>query len=357
MALPTMQVMRQGIVRILRSTKIMPAINILKKHSYAAAAIAAATTLLAIPKTRHSILFHLQPAKIGRSLKRMVRRAALGLWYNSKAALGFNPNPYDGVHKTPLFRAVEKDDYDLAEILIGAGVNIACPTMHNTYPIHIATQHNNIHMVRLLVERGGAGNTCENIHGCGPLHMAAQNGNREILNIFLAIPGITINSIESRHQMTALHLAVQHNHPDIVRDLVAVDGVRLNSYDDAGNTPLHLAVSLHLPEMVGILIGAGALINRFDQVHRVTPLHVAAERGYTDILENLLDHGADINCLDNLDRTPLHIAAEFNKPDVMRALIRRGADKYAEDALGRHFFEIVVPQREIRDIARAVFAH
>ncbi len=108
-------------------------------------------------------------------------------------------------------------------------------------PLHVASENNNVSIVKLLIKYGADVNIYANtLYLNTPLHIAALNDSSEVVTILLE-NGANIN-IYNDYTIgkTPLHLAVMNNSINSIKILLD-KGADTNIKDNEGNTPIDLA--------------------------------------------------------------------------------------------------------------------
>ncbi|KAJ5294888.1 hypothetical protein N7508_009709 [Penicillium antarcticum] len=264
---------------------------------------------------------------------------------------------------SPLHRAVERNHYEIVELLLGAGASADCVDKEGRTPLMMAAWKNHGRILGLLLARGAnvnkkdlrrrnalhnlaADKDCrwgwgeevvrlllttnvtlggeEGVDELGrtPLHWACASGNWGLAEMLLASretgKAIEIDAVELRGK-TALHVATAHDRIDIVL-LLLEHGASVNAASDGGWTPLHNACDKGCEGIVRILLKAGALVNA-QLLNGVTPLHLAAQGGHREVVECLLERD-DLKrrVRDNFGSTPFLRAAQFKRKDIVLLL-------------------------------------
>ena len=265
---------------------------------------------------------------------------------------------------TPLTLSIQKENFDIAFLLIKSGANLLLPekTKWSRLPIHLAVCCGNRTLVEELVKRCPA---C--VHSTDgmlftPLHWAATLGNLAIAE-YLIENGSHINVPDDRRR-TPLHRASENEHFHIV-ELLLREYANVNSSDQFGWTPIYQNIVCQHVQMVEYLIRSGAHLNVFDNLNQ-TPLHVACSNNstsnlhilgqtstnlntrhlrtatpallhavsaddYLPLVRLLLDFGASVNVLDSKGRTPLRVSAEFGHKEIIPLLIDSGTNLNLEE--------------------------
>jgi len=179
---------------------------------------------------------------------------------------------------TLLTRAVQAENVGEVKRLLAQGADVNIAGEHRA-PLEIATDHENMEMVKLLLA-----------HGANPKDDNAL---------------CWANSTE----MAELLLAHEAN---------------VNARKEDGNTPLHMAAIRDNVPLAELLLAHGADVNAKNEDGN-TPLHLAAYRGNVPLAELLLAHGADVNAKNYKDihmRTPLCAATWSNQSKHVREMVR-----------------------------------
>ena len=117
-------------------------------------------------------------------------------------------------------------------------VNTPSRTDQGFYPLHYASFHGQIKLIKLLV-RNGANVWVKNKMGINMMHVAAQ-GDQAFSLTYFREKGISINSTDDEGS-TPLHWACFAG-SDTASYYLQSWGSKVNAQDTVGNTPLHLAV-------------------------------------------------------------------------------------------------------------------
>ena len=241
--------------------------------------------------------------------------------------LGEDVNAVDGNGKTPLYVAVEKDDPEIAKLLLSWEAHLAAPGGRDGWNIlHVAAAAGSGEMVGLLLGLGSAIDP-RGYYQWNPLH-------DEVRRNYPRLEGQLqrITSEASKHGRdgevfgwTPLHLAVAAGNKDIVELLLDRGSDIEARTSPSASTPLHLAImaaeSPDTMEVVKLLLDRGASIEArgtwisdrgFHEIN-MTPLHMAVGQNYPEIATLLLDRGADAKARSDWQGTPCEMAREFNR--------------------------------------------
>eukprot|EP00435_Cladocopium_sp_Y103_P019463 s460_g4.t1 len=99
-----------------------------------------------------------------------------------------------GTYDDALQQAAKNGDFDEAQSLLVASVDVNSSDEQSVTPLQVACAEGNLEMVRLFVSHGSSVNRLD-VLGHGPLWHAAQQGHGEIIE-FLIREGAVVNSID-----------------------------------------------------------------------------------------------------------------------------------------------------------------
>ena len=231
------------------------------------------------------------------------------------------PQP-DG--STPLMLASERNDVEIAGLLIRARANVNAANEYGATALSVACASGNVALIRLLLDAHADPNATL-LSGETPLMTAVDNGNRDAANLLLE-HGADVNARETRGGQTALMWAAANRSPDIVRLLVD-HGADPRARSTRGFTPLLFAAQQGDVELGRLLLQASADVNDSSN-DRKTALIVAAASGHGAFSVLLLEKGANPDLSDNVGFTALHYAAlDKDGADIVRALLMHGAHR------------------------------
>ena len=237
---------------------------------------------------------------------------------------------------TALHWAVERDDVELAELLLIAGAHVSARTREGVTPLRLAAINGNARMLGRLIKSGADPNAPLTPARDTALMLAARTGKTDAIRLLLEA-GADINAQEIWGGTTALMWAVAEGHAEAAR-LLASAGADVNArshYVAAANgrgfegrtpsasrteekveefasgwlTPLMFAARDGGLELARILVGAGADVDAVAGDGK-TALALAIFNGNHDVASFLVDHKADVNKADAQRFTPLFWAVD-----------------------------------------------
>ena len=205
---------------------------------------------------------------------------------------------------------------DLLSVPRGFGIDtvMSCRGQTGRTLVHLAAEHGDVDMLRVLVNDLGAARDVQCDYGIAPLHVAAMKGHCEVACVLVRELGVAVDSKDGRGR-TALQHAAFFNRSDFIVMLVRELGAAVEATDTNGSTPLHttcltctltscLKASCVLTKVFGVSV------NALDD-DGLTPLHHAARGTFVELVQLLLDQGADVDAVGlRCGRTPLQCAMD-----------------------------------------------
>jgi len=226
---------------------------------------------------------------------------------------------------TALHWAVDRDDLELADLLIRAGARVDVRTREGVMPLQLAAVNGSAQMLDRLLKAGADPNAALTAASDTAVMMAARTGKAEAIRV-LVEGGANVNARESWGGTTALMWSVSEGHTAAAKALIAA-GADVNARSNyvaaangrgfEGRTPVSNRADPKTEEFA-----SGWL----------TPVTLAAREGDVELTQILLDAGADVNTVAGDGKTALAIAAFNGNYDVASLLVDRKADVNKADA-------------------------
>ena len=168
--------------------------------------------------------------------------------------------------------AAEQGHADIIKALVDAGVKANQPGPDRKTILHIAVVHDNLALVKFLVEELGLKVTVKDKFKRTPLALACKNGCMKIASYLLQ------------------------------------QGSEFDCPDSSGNTPIHYACAYGYPEIIDLLLRAGASPNSLNSWN-YTPTAIALLKGYSSCLNKILENPlTDVNCVDQEGKSLLTLS-------------------------------------------------
>ena len=180
-----------------------------------------------------------------------------------------HPDVQDDSHRTPLFRACEKGEIAVVEILAGVSFHPTDDTspeemlvdVDGRTPLHIAALAGYDDICIALLDAAPAYIQHEDLAGRTALHCAAYGAFTELMRLLIE-RGANVNAVDSEG-ITALHWAASTGNEEAVRELV-LNGANPNSMEADGDklTPFDYAADdegNQFDNIIGLLQQAGGL--------------------------------------------------------------------------------------------------
>jgi len=237
---------------------------------------------------------------------------------------------------TALHWAAERDDLDLADLLINAGARTTARTREGVTPLQLAAVNGSESMIDRLLKAGADANAPLSAVGDTALMLAARTGKTGAIRV-LVEAGANVNAMETWGGTTALMWAVSEGHVEAARMLIEA-GADVNArshYVAAANgrgfegrtpvanrtepkpeefasgwlTPLMFAAREGDVEMTHLLVASRADVDAGGGDGK-TALSMAIFNGNYDVAAYLVDSKADVNKADAQRFTPLFWAVD-----------------------------------------------
>lgn len=185
---------------------------------------------------------------------------------------------------TGFFRAVQLDDADTVQSMLGTVINP---------------------------------NDINPIGGEPALVLAVREESSQVLEVLLAHPATNVDATAVNGNTALMMAAFKKNMP-AVQALLA-RGAAINRQ---GWTPLHYAAASGGNEIVRLLLQRGAQVDAVSPLPSgaYTPLMMAAREGHDGTALLLIEHGANANLTNSEGLTPVQLAERAGMPRVARAI-------------------------------------
>jgi ankyrin repeat protein len=226
---------------------------------------------------------------------------------------------------TALHWAVERDDLEMAELLIRAGARVAARTREGVTPLQLAATNGSAPMIDRLLKAGADPNAALTPAGDTAVMMAARTGKPDAIRA-LVEAGANVNAKETWGGTTALMWAVSEGHADAARLLLSAGAdvnarshyvAAANGRGFEGRTPVASRTDPKTEEFA-----SGWL----------TPLMLASREGDLELTRILVEAGADVNAVAGDGKTALALAIFNGSYEAASFLVANKADVNKADA-------------------------
>lgn len=233
--------------------------------------------------------------------------------------------------ETFLTIAAWQGNKEIAEYVIGNGINVGLRNKWNNDALHNAAIKGYDDIATLIIQNGAQVNA-RGSGGSTPLHMAVSNDHASTAKLLID-EGALVNA-SNDYDQTPLVSASWKGNPEIVWLLVE-NGAEVNHAATFGNTILHNLAANGNVKSIHIVLDKGANANSIDEQGKL-PLHNAVINRNADAIALLLKYTDNVNLQeDNLGNTPLHIAAINGDTKSSEILINAGADNEIKNNHGK----------------------
>lgn len=214
---------------------------------------------------------------------------------------------------------------EIAQYLLSVGKEITNDrTDHGMTLLHLATQEEDLDLVKLLTTEYEMSVDLPDDNGRSPLHLACSNGQRHVVHFLVNECGANTEARDHEEVDSPLHYAI--NHRDVVDFLVNQCRVDIDAKNEFGETPLHKASGIGRSDIVAILHKGGAAVDAFDGSDQ-TPLFHAISGGHKEVVEYLVAKcGADVEVMEQFSFffTPIQMAIKDGHSDIVFYLAKEG---------------------------------
>lgn len=238
---------------------------------------------------------------------------------------------------TPLSLAIQKQYFDIANLLIDKGPELNVKDKYGRSAIIYAIHLGKTDMVALLLSKGADIHTQDN-NGNGVIIAALpklmgfpQSENSRMFDLLIE-NGADVNMANNRGE-TPLIMVINNKEVKNVQSLLRLGADPLRP-DKGGLSPLQHTVRASCFECAGILVEHGADVNEKNSKDG-SILIQAIHMGRLNFAEFFISKGADVNAKNNNGQTALLLAAQAGHFETVKMLIENKADVNANDKYGQ----------------------
>jgi ankyrin repeat protein len=229
------------------------------------------------------------------------------------------------INNSEIFQAVKTGDLNQVRTLLEAEPSLLeSKDKDSNTPLIKACQAMNVDIAEYLIDKGADVNAKGKL-GTTPLIATPKRKDESVSFVqYLIKMGADVNAIWSPGvgDWTVLHGAINGN-VKVVKLLID-NGADINVKNLQG-TPLQMAINYKKIETVELLIESGAKLQEFSFGN--TELHLSAIKGCAELVPLLVNYGIDVDILNEYRQTPLYYASMHGHRKTVEALIAAGADK------------------------------
>ncbi len=153
---------------------------------------------------------------------------------------------------TRLSDAAQSGDRNTVRTLIAQKADVNAAAGDGTTALHWAADKNDVEMAKMLIGAGASVKATTRVGSLTPLMLAAKNGNADVMKVLLEAGADA--SAADEHGTTVLMMAAGAGNPDGVRALIQ-HGADVNAREGAhGQTALMFAASLNRDQAIRVLL-------------------------------------------------------------------------------------------------------
>ena len=210
---------------------------------------------------------------------------------------------------TALHWAAQRDNLEIADLLLSDGANVKAASRYNITPLSLACTNGDAAIIDRFLKAGADPNATSE-QGQTALMTAALTGKVDAVKLLLA-HGANVNAKEPWKGQTALMWAASEGNADAAGMLIEF-GADVNAKSNSGFTPLLFAVRNGHIDAAKVLLAHGANVNDVAP-DGTSALGMAVINAYYELAVVLLDHGANPNAPDPRGSV-LHTLAWMRRP-------------------------------------------
>eukprot|EP01116_Phalansterium_solitarium_P007519 TRINITY_DN2023_c0_g1_i1.p1 TRINITY_DN2023_c0_g1~~TRINITY_DN2023_c0_g1_i1.p1 ORF type:complete len:593 (+),score=172.05 TRINITY_DN2023_c0_g1_i1:315-2093(+) len=202
-----------------------------------------------------------------------------------------------------------------------------------TTPLHRALEKDNVDLARILVAFGTKPTT-KDANGETPIILAARTGVCELIVYFIN-SGASKEDVD-RDSRTIASYAFESGKPEFLASISYGQGCDLNRPDNSGMAPIHYAVKNRRADFLATYVFTQVPPNALNLDARArdgkTPLLMAAELGLTPLVAALIEKKVDAAAVDNEGNSAMLLAVRAGSVDTVRALLDKGVPQMPSGA-------------------------
>ncbi|CAH1997856.1 unnamed protein product [Acanthoscelides obtectus] len=152
---------------------------------------------------------------------------------------GANINVTDFSKETPVFKAVRGGNKNLTKFILSKGAIVNRYNKINEGLLHLAVMHDDIELVKLLLDNEEDPNELTNAEGTTPLHLATELNDAPMVS--LLIDNKAYLNMEDMDGYTPLHVAAGTRDSLEILKILTANGAKCDAKNFNGDLPIHVA--------------------------------------------------------------------------------------------------------------------
>ena len=217
-------------------------------------------------------------------------------------------DPMKGQTSSPIETACQTGNVDLVRALTSTDVN--CLDDAGNTPLHLACNHNQVKVARLLTEERRCNQNIRNVKGELPLHIVCASGTYELVKL---VSSCDVNA-QNVDGNTPLHVTLIHMNGSAVKKRKATICYRPPWYI----LPNHMSKEESM-EIVKFLVCVKGCSTSIANIDDNIPIHIACDKNELELVK-LLATLTDLSHPNKDGDTPLHIACRNASVETVREL-------------------------------------
>lgn len=233
---------------------------------------------------------------------------------------GMNPNVMDKYKRSPMFYALAKGNYEIAEIFLKNGADINISNENGETFLHYFAAINDVKTMEFLIDHKISMDEMDMNH-MTPFEIAAQKGHVEAIDLLINKGALFMTQ---RSFTTPAHICAKTDNAELIKKFLGL-GLEIDFKDEYGETMLHCAAKSGSLSVIAFLVNKNADVNALDD-NGNTPLALSFFNNYEYAAKLLLDSKADPNTKNSKGYPLMFWCLKADRKDFFKMLMTRGAD-------------------------------